>query len=343
MGFEKFLAPGRGEARLEARPRAAGSHRAAAIVGPRGAYRRARAEAEGAATGSAWCCRSASSPPRRCAALPPSRGDGRRRYPAHGLAEPADLRRAGGEGCGRRAGDRGARPRDQGHGDPRRPGRLHRQHRLPLRRLRHQASRRGDRALVRGARRARRADQHSSHRLPSLLRAALHRRHRPARLQGADLGGGRHGRGLSHPGRRRLRPGRHAGARIVPRRQGRGCAESDRADAENLSGATSVATRAFQAFTRRHDDRGAAGDVRGVPRDELAAAPAAGDHRAGERAVHGGAARLAQRLFRRPAGRRRGRAVAAGCLGAFARISNRLADGTTGRPGTTRPCRLPSG
>ena len=34
---------------------------------------------------------------------------------------------------------------------------------------------------MRGARRARRPGQHPSHRLPSLLRAALHRRHRPAR------------------------------------------------------------------------------------------------------------------------------------------------------------------
>ena len=109
----------------------------------------------------------------------------RRRHPPHGLAEPADLRRA--DEQGRRGGsrDRGARALDQRELDPRRPRRLHRQRRLQVRRLRHQAPRRGDRALVRGARRARRAGQHPSDRLPSFLRAALHRRHRPARLQGA--------------------------------------------------------------------------------------------------------------------------------------------------------------
>ena len=86
----------------------------------------------------------------------------------------------------RRSRDRGARPRrPRPTLDPRRARRLHRQHRLQVRRLRHQAPRRGDRALVRDARRARRAGQHPSHRLPSFLRAALHRRHRAARLQGA--------------------------------------------------------------------------------------------------------------------------------------------------------------
>ncbi len=49
---------------------------------------------------------------------------------------------------------------------------------------------RGDRALVRDARRARHAGQHSSDRLSSFLRAAFRQRDRPARLQG----GGRRGR-----------------------------------------------------------------------------------------------------------------------------------------------------
>ncbi len=72
---------------------------------------------------------------------------------------------------------------------PRRTRRLHRQYRLQVCRLRYQTSRRGHRPLVRGARRARRAGQYPSHRLPSLLRPALHRRYRFARLQGADFGG----------------------------------------------------------------------------------------------------------------------------------------------------------
>ena len=212
-------------------------------------------------------------------------GPGRRRYPAHGLAEPADLRRAGGQGCAGRSGDRGARTRDQGERDPRRTGRLHRQHRLPLRGVRHQASCRRDRALVRGARRAGHPGEHPSHRLPSFLRAALHRRHRPDRLQGASVGGG-HGRGLSHPGRRRLRSGGDAGARVVPRRQGRRRAAHRREHAQDLSLAPcsrrrrhSTSSPSVTTMLRStHCSRSAA--------HELAAAHAACLDRAGERAVH---------------------------------------------------------
>ncbi len=76
---------------------------------------------------------------------------GRRRSAADGLAEPPDLRRAGRQGRRGLCADRSARPFDLGDLDPRRPCRLHRQPRLPLRRLRHQAARRGHRALVRRA------------------------------------------------------------------------------------------------------------------------------------------------------------------------------------------------
>ena len=97
----------------------------------------------------------------------------RRRYPAHGLAKPADFRRADRQArCGASE-DRSARPGDRNQCDPRRAGRLHRQYRLQIRRLRHQAACRGDRALVRDARRARHAGQYPSHRLPSFLRAAF--------------------------------------------------------------------------------------------------------------------------------------------------------------------------
>ena len=65
-----------------------------------------------------------------------------------------------------------------------RPRRLHRQCRLQVRRLQHQGPRAEARRLSRGARRRRPADQHPPHRLPPLLRPALHRRHRPARRQG---------------------------------------------------------------------------------------------------------------------------------------------------------------
>ncbi len=53
------------------------------------------------------------------------------------------------------------------------PRRLHRQHGLQVRGLRHERSCRRHRPPLRGPRRARSADQHPSHRLPSLVRAAL--------------------------------------------------------------------------------------------------------------------------------------------------------------------------
>ena len=121
--------------------------------------------------------------------------------------------------------------------------------------------------MVRGARRARHAGQHPSHRLPSFLRAALHRRHRPARLQGRGLRGRRHGRGLSHPGRRRLRAGRGAGARALPRRQGRGRAARPSSACSRPTWPTAPRRdETFQAFTRRHDDRRTERNVRGAGR-----------------------------------------------------------------------------
>ena len=119
----------------------------------------------------------------------------------------------------------------------RRPHRLHRQYRLQIRRLRHQAPCRGDRALVRDARRARHAGQYPSHRLPSFLRAAFRFRDRPARLQGRRRRGRRSGRGLSPADRRRLRPLCGARPRALSRRQSRRRAEDDRARAQDLSGA----------------------------------------------------------------------------------------------------------
>ena len=89
-----------------------------------------------------------------------------------------------------------SRHRDQRH--PLRPRRLHRQYRLQVRGLRHQAPCRGDRALVRDARCARHAGQHPSDRLPSFLRAAFRFRDRPPGLQGPGERGCRSGRGLSH-------------------------------------------------------------------------------------------------------------------------------------------------
>ena len=69
-----------------------------------------------------------------------------------------------------------------------RPGRLHRQCRLQVLGLQHQGPCAAARRLSRSARGGRPADQHPSHRLPSFLRPALCRRHRPARLQGRCSG-----------------------------------------------------------------------------------------------------------------------------------------------------------
>ena len=77
--------------------------------------------------------------------------------------------------------DRGARPFDASLADSRRTHRLHGQFRLPFRRRRHQAACGRNRGLLRDGGADRHADQHSSHRLPSFMRAALHRRHRTDR------------------------------------------------------------------------------------------------------------------------------------------------------------------
>ena len=80
---------------------------------------------------------------------------GRRRYPADGLAEPADLRHRRGE---RRAGRElpaRDRPHLQGHQRARRPDRLHRQYGLQVRLVQHQGHGDGDRRLGGAARRAR--------------------------------------------------------------------------------------------------------------------------------------------------------------------------------------------
>ena len=99
----------------------------------------------------------------------------RRRSSAHRLAEPADLRRAGRTLAAAKARIEALGLAIETNAIRAGPRRLHRQYRLQIRRFRHQAPRRGDRALVRDARRARHAGQHPSHRLPSFLRAAFRR------------------------------------------------------------------------------------------------------------------------------------------------------------------------
>ena len=80
-------------------------------------------------------------------------------------------------------------------------------------------------------------DQHSSHRLPALLRPALHRRHRHAGVPRAGRCVGRgHRRGLPHLRRRRLRPGCRHRARALSRREGRGLPAGRRAHPQGLRG-----------------------------------------------------------------------------------------------------------
>ena len=108
-------------------------------------------------------------------------GSRRRRYPPHGLAEPADPGRARRQcGTGHRR-DRGDRPCDQDLGNPRRTDCLHRQCRLQVRHAdtKRTAAEIADWCDPRVDDRD--AAQHPSHRLPSFLRAALHQRHRPDR------------------------------------------------------------------------------------------------------------------------------------------------------------------
>ena len=102
----------------------------------------------------------------------------RRRHPAHRVAEPArlrDRRRRRGRGEARA---RGARPRLARDERARRPRRVHRQHRLQVLGERHQAARARHCRPLRRPGDARRPGQRASHRLPPLLRPALHRRRR---------------------------------------------------------------------------------------------------------------------------------------------------------------------
>ena len=207
-----------------------------------------------ACIGSASSSRLAGCRSRRCGALPGSRatlGDGDMRLtvwqnllisgvPTVKLPE-------------RQAAHRSARPRHRDQCHPLRARRLHRQYRLQVRRFRHQASRRGDRSLVRDARRARYAGQYPSDRLPSFLRAAFRFRDRAARLQGPGGRGCRSGRGLSFAGRRRLRAECRARPRALSRRQRGGRAAHRRADLKAYLAHRASREETFIAFARRHE------------------------------------------------------------------------------------------
>ena len=248
----------------------------------------------------------------------------RRRYPPHGLAEPADLRRAGRQGRRRRS-------------------RASRRSALPP----SASSIRAGLVACTGNAGCRFAASDTKRHAEEIARWCEARveldgpvnihltgcHHSCAQHYIGDIGliackvrdqrRRRHGRGLSHPGRRRLRPGRRRSAREIYQRRAR--PRTRRATVERmlqgLSRASQLdATRRFLAFTRRHDVDALQGDVRGGGGMSAAAAPADRRARSGERAVHPRAAHLAQRLLRRPVSLDGARhaAVAAECRGADA-------------------------
>jgi hypothetical protein len=83
--------------------------------------------------------RSAAVAGERCAGWPRSPATRRRRYPAHGLAEPADLRRAGRRDRAGPRRHRSYRPLQRGQLGQARACRLHRQQRAASSRVRYQA------------------------------------------------------------------------------------------------------------------------------------------------------------------------------------------------------------
>src|SRR6185312_1913490 len=122
-------------------------------------------------------------PPERCAdgGPEPHRPRARRRrYPPDGLAEPHSIRRAGRQRRCCSSSDRRAGTEHQSDAAARRTRLVHRQHRMQVRRLKHQGNGRGDRRTCRVPARPGQSSQYPPDRLPPLLRPALHRRHRVA-------------------------------------------------------------------------------------------------------------------------------------------------------------------
>ena len=132
MGHDKFLALVEERLGQALHPRAAGSAGAAAGVRPHGAYRRAQAEAGRAELDRRLAAARQGHLRSDARAGQDRAGSRRRRYPADGLAEPADPGRARRErrACDRR--DQEDRACGRGLANPRRADRLHRQCRLPV-------------------------------------------------------------------------------------------------------------------------------------------------------------------------------------------------------------------
>ena len=209
--------------------------------------------------------------------------------------------------------------------------------------------RRGDRRVVRGARRARHAGQHPSHRLPSFLRAALHRRHRPDRARASpineegDTVDGYHilvGGGFGPDATLARDIYQDVKAEDAPRTVERMLKAYLRASRRT--------TRPSSPSRRRHEIDALQGDVRrGGGRMSQTVAAADPLARSRDRAVLARAARLAERLLRRPrVARRRGRhrAVARAERRADAGRRERVRRQRRRRGALARPdaCRWPS-
>ncbi len=236
-GFEKFLDGRRRQART------APCRASMKALSRRGRCRTGRrmsasiAKSRTGSTISAWFCRSASSrrqQMRELASIAHDCGDGDIRLTVwqnlliSGIAEER-LAEA-------QAADRRDRARLEGVEHSRRSRRLHRLARLQILRFRHQGPCRRDRRLVREPHQARSADQHPSDRLPSFLRPALYRRHRPLSARASpinedgDTVDGYHvvvGGGFGSSAA--------IGRETFPRRQSRGRAAARRAPAQSLS------------------------------------------------------------------------------------------------------------
>ena len=172
-------------------------------------------------------------------------------------------------------------------------------------------------------------------------------------LQGADRRGRRHRRGLSHSRRRRLRSGRGDRARrSITTSRPRTRRRRSSACSRPIWRIAPRRRRAFWLSAERHDIDALQVAVRAARRsNELPPRPPLPSLIPESAPFTRRAARLAERLLRRPAlargaasrrCRRTGRGLdawRARSRGAIGRGQPRM---TTKRPGTTRPCRSPS-
>ena len=288
----------------------------AARAGPAGAHRRPCAEATRPRLGRRRAAGRKDDQSSRCAGWPTSRmsyGDGDIRLTVwqnlliSGIPETRNRRRS--KSASRRSGYR------QGHERARRPRRLHRQYRLQVRRLQHQGHRDGDRRLGASQR------SRSIPRSISISPAARTPARSTTSATSACIGAACRWPAATTPWKASTSWSAAASAptpaiapRTLPRRQQGRLPAAHRTHPAGLRDNRAGAARVFLTFSRRHD----VGALQAmVERLEIAADASSNrrgsrsrHHCPGDGAVLDGAARLAQRLFRRPAVARRAAAAA---------------------------------